>query len=86
MPKDPIDEVVVFPGVILSGQLVMGVPQVNVGASEVRQSMSELRAVGGPDWASVGGDVIGVVPNTPLHDCWYPPGFDPVQLPGGRAQ
>ena len=54
MPKDPIDEVVVFLGIILSQKLLMGVAQVDVGASEVRQSVLEVRAVGGLDWASVG--------------------------------
>ena len=62
MRKDPIDEVVVFLGVTLSQQLLMGVTQVNMGASEVRQSMLELRAVSALDWVSGGRDVAGVEP------------------------
>ena len=54
MSKDLIQEIVVFLGIILSRQLLMSVAQVNRGASEVRQSKFELRAVGGLDWAFVG--------------------------------
>ena len=68
MPKDPVDEVVIFLGVILSRQLLMGVAQVDMVASEVCQSMLELTAVGGLGWASVGGDVVGVQPSSPLQD------------------
>ena len=37
MPENPIDEVIVFLGIILGRQLLMCVAQVNVGTCEVRQ-------------------------------------------------
>ena len=75
MLKEPNDEVVVFLGVIFSEQLLMGVAQVNMGASEVRQSMPELRAVSALDRPSVGGDVVGVEANFFLQDCRCSPGW-----------
>ena len=77
---------VVLLGIILSEQLLMSVAQVNMGASEVRQSMLELRAVGGLDWASVGEDVVGVEPNSLLRDSWFPAGFEPVGSHRAGAQ
>ena len=67
MPKHPIDEIVVFPRIILSRELLMSVAQVDRGASTVRQSVLETSAVGGLDWASVGGDVVGGDANSLFH-------------------
>ena len=63
-----------------------------MGTCEVCKLMLELRAVGGFDLASVGGDVVGVEANTSFHHRWCPPGLEPVdshrmgaQQPNGIA-
>ena len=73
-------------GIILSRQLLMGVAQVNKGTCEVWQSIFEVRAVGGLDWAPVWGDVVGVEAISSFHPCDSPQALELVDSywRGGR--
>ena len=86
VPKDSIHEVVVLLCILLRRELLVGVAEVNVGASEVHQSMLQLRAVRGLDWASVGGDIVVIEANSLLQDCRCAPGLEPVDSHLAGAQ